>query len=87
MWQCGIAGRSSVQKEIIAASMRHTVETSLAERPELMCCLPAWPERGRQTVRDCRWPPSATMLMAWVLTLPAAICLSAGLYVLFSHPF
>ncbi len=27
------------------------------------------------------------MLMAWVLTLPAAICLSAGLYVLFSHLF
>ncbi|TXJ17685.1 MAG: inorganic phosphate transporter [Afipia sp.] len=27
------------------------------------------------------------LLMAWVLTLPAAICLSAGLYVLFSHLF
>ena len=27
------------------------------------------------------------MLMAWVLTLPAAIMLSAGLYVLFSHLF
>jgi PiT family inorganic phosphate transporter len=25
--------------------------------------------------------------MAWVLTLPAAICLSAGLYVLFSNLF
>ena len=28
-----------------------------------------------------------TMRMAWVLTLPAAICLSAGLYVLFSNLF
>ena len=27
------------------------------------------------------------LLMAWVLTLPAAICLSAGLYVLFSNLF
>jgi inorganic phosphate transporter, PiT family len=27
------------------------------------------------------------LLMAWVLTLSAAICLSAGLYVLFSHLF
>jgi inorganic phosphate transporter, PiT family len=27
------------------------------------------------------------LLMAWVLTLPAAICLSASLYVLFSHLF
>ena len=27
------------------------------------------------------------LLMAWVLTLPAAIMLSAGLYVLFSHLF
>jgi PiT family inorganic phosphate transporter len=27
------------------------------------------------------------LLMAWVLTLPVAICLSAGLYVLFSHLF
>ena len=26
-------------------------------------------------------------LMAWVLTLPAAICLSAGLYVLFPNLF
>jgi PiT family inorganic phosphate transporter len=26
-------------------------------------------------------------LIAWVLTLPAAICLSAGLYVLFSNLF
>jgi inorganic phosphate transporter, PiT family len=27
------------------------------------------------------------LLMAWVLTLPAAICLSASLYVLFSNLF
>jgi PiT family inorganic phosphate transporter len=27
------------------------------------------------------------MVMAWVLTLPAAIALSASLYVLFSHLF
>jgi inorganic phosphate transporter, PiT family len=27
------------------------------------------------------------LLMAWVLTLPAAICLSACLYVLFSNLF
>jgi PiT family inorganic phosphate transporter len=27
------------------------------------------------------------LLMAWVLTLPAAICLSAGLYVLFPNLF
>ena len=33
-------------------------------------------------------PVSTThVLMAWVLTLPAAICLSAGLYVLFSNLF
>jgi hypothetical protein len=27
------------------------------------------------------------LLMAWILTLPAAICLSASLYVLFSYIF
>jgi PiT family inorganic phosphate transporter len=27
------------------------------------------------------------MVMAWILTLPAAIMLSGGLYVLFSHLF
>ena len=34
-----------------------------------------------------QWTTIRNMLMAWVLTLPVAICLSAALYFLFSKLF
>jgi hypothetical protein len=44
---------------------------------------------GRHGARCSSGLQMATIrnLMAWVLTLPAAICLSAGLYVLFPNLF
>ena len=78
----GAAAELVAMGTIVAADML----SACRSRPPT-CSRRASPAPWRPTAPACRCRPCATSLLAWVLTLPAAIMLSGFLYLVFSKIF